>query len=244
MSEIFPSQGASDQESDSQELPQPEPQPYSQTIPQPRQHGDPPRAASIYDESEPVVRQEVAERREQAPVVTGNAPPARKAIPPAGSQQSQRPTPARPAATTPDPAQSNTLRAANQLRVAARGAAEAAQANARAQAAKTQAVAQAQATAIREAAAVDPVQPQQQPQPEPAVQTAAAPAPAATAAPLSDSAQKVEEWKEIAEATWADASVILKDIQRESEVYIRANPTRAALTALGIGFVLGVVLKR
>jgi ElaB/YqjD/DUF883 family membrane-anchored ribosome-binding protein len=70
-------------------------------------------------------------------------------------------------------------------------------------------------------------------------------APQSAAAALSPSAQqKVDEWKDIAEATWADASIVLKDIQTEGERYIRANPTRAALTALGVGFVLGVFLKR
>ena len=85
------------------------------------------------------------------------------------------------------------------------------------------------------------------PQPAPGpTGPATAPAPAPDPAPqLSQSAQdKVAEWKAVAEATWADASVVLKDIQKESERYIRANPTRAALTALGVGFVLGVILKR
>lgn len=84
--------------------------------------------------------------------------------------------------------------------------------------------------------------PQTSPPPQP---DAAAQAPAASAPTLSPGAQqKVAEWKEIAELTWADASIVLKDIQKEGERYIRANPTRAALTALGVGFVLGVFLKR
>jgi len=49
---------------------------------------------------------------------------------------------------------------------------------------------------------------------------------------------------ESARAAWADTRVRLREFQRETEAYVRAHPTKAILGAAGLGFVLGVLLKR
>lgn len=49
---------------------------------------------------------------------------------------------------------------------------------------------------------------------------------------------------ESARTAWADARVRLREFQSEAEVYVRANPTKGVLVAVGIGFVLGVLIKR
>jgi ElaB/YqjD/DUF883 family membrane-anchored ribosome-binding protein len=107
---------------------------------------------------------------------------------------------------------------------------------------------------VAAAPAQQPAQARPQPRPQASPAPTAAPvtaqqtlvnAAATAAAALSPSAQQtVDEWKAIAEASWADASIVLKDIQKEGERYVRENPTRAVITALGVGFVLGVFLKR
>jgi ElaB/YqjD/DUF883 family membrane-anchored ribosome-binding protein len=49
---------------------------------------------------------------------------------------------------------------------------------------------------------------------------------------------------ETALTAWADARVRLREFQSEAEIYVRANPTKAVLGAVGVGFVLGLLLKR
>jgi ElaB/YqjD/DUF883 family membrane-anchored ribosome-binding protein len=47
-----------------------------------------------------------------------------------------------------------------------------------------------------------------------------------------------------AEEVWDDALHRVRSFQDDSKQYVRENPTKAALTALGIGFVLGLVFRR
>jgi ElaB/YqjD/DUF883 family membrane-anchored ribosome-binding protein len=47
-----------------------------------------------------------------------------------------------------------------------------------------------------------------------------------------------------AEAVLEDAKHRADDLQKEAEEYIRANPLKAVLLALGAGFVVGTLLKR
>lgn len=58
------------------------------------------------------------------------------------------------------------------------------------------------------------------------------------------SAEEGQGMSENARAAWADARVRLREFHREAEIYARANPTKAVLGAVGVGFVLGVLLKR
>ena len=43
---------------------------------------------------------------------------------------------------------------------------------------------------------------------------------------------------------WTDAVGRVRSFQDDTEQYVRENPTKAVLTALGIGFVLGLIFRR
>jgi ElaB/YqjD/DUF883 family membrane-anchored ribosome-binding protein len=47
-----------------------------------------------------------------------------------------------------------------------------------------------------------------------------------------------------AEAAWGDATDRVRTFQQDAEQYVRENPTKAVVTALGIGFVLGMIFRR
>jgi ElaB/YqjD/DUF883 family membrane-anchored ribosome-binding protein len=56
-----------------------------------------------------------------------------------------------------------------------------------------------------------------------------------------------EAWdqaRDKAEHAWGDAKVRVRSFQEETEQYVRENPTKAVFTALGIGFVLGLIFRR
>ena len=50
--------------------------------------------------------------------------------------------------------------------------------------------------------------------------------------------------KEMAENSFGDAKEKLKVLATDGEKYVRENPGKAVLAAVGVGFVLGVLLKR
>ena len=53
-----------------------------------------------------------------------------------------------------------------------------------------------------------------------------------------------DEYRGRAEEVWNDARYRVRSFQEDSEQYVRENPTRAVCTALGIGFVLGLIFRR
>jgi ElaB/YqjD/DUF883 family membrane-anchored ribosome-binding protein len=53
-----------------------------------------------------------------------------------------------------------------------------------------------------------------------------------------------QEYRGKAEEYWNDASDRVRSFQDDTEQYVRENPTKAVLTALGIGFVLGLIFRR
>ena len=53
-----------------------------------------------------------------------------------------------------------------------------------------------------------------------------------------------EDYHGKAEQAWDDARYRARTLQEDSEQYIRENPTKAVFAALGIGFVLGLILRR
>jgi ElaB/YqjD/DUF883 family membrane-anchored ribosome-binding protein len=55
---------------------------------------------------------------------------------------------------------------------------------------------------------------------------------------------KAQEYRARAEQALEEARVRAKTFRDESEQYIRENPTRALLTALGVGFVVGLIFRR
>ena len=53
-----------------------------------------------------------------------------------------------------------------------------------------------------------------------------------------------QEYRGRAEEYWNDASNRVRSFQDDTEQYVRENPTKAVLTALGVGFVLGLIFRR
>jgi len=53
-----------------------------------------------------------------------------------------------------------------------------------------------------------------------------------------------EEYRGRAETAWNDALSRVCGFQDDSEKYVRENPTKAVFTALGVGFVLGMIFRR
>ena len=47
-----------------------------------------------------------------------------------------------------------------------------------------------------------------------------------------------------AEQAWGDAQNRARTLQEDGEQYVRENPTKAVFSALGIGFILGLIFRR
>jgi ElaB/YqjD/DUF883 family membrane-anchored ribosome-binding protein len=56
--------------------------------------------------------------------------------------------------------------------------------------------------------------------------------------------EKTAEIRERAEVAYEDAVVRVKALQKDTEEYVRANPLKAVLIAVGAGFVLGALARR
>jgi ElaB/YqjD/DUF883 family membrane-anchored ribosome-binding protein len=52
------------------------------------------------------------------------------------------------------------------------------------------------------------------------------------------------EYRGKVEQTWHDARDRVRTFQEDADKYVRANPTKTVFTALGIGFVLGLIFRR
>ena len=53
-----------------------------------------------------------------------------------------------------------------------------------------------------------------------------------------------EDYRDKATQAWDDAKVRVRTLQEDGEDYVRENPMKAVVTALGIGFVLGLIFRR
>jgi ElaB/YqjD/DUF883 family membrane-anchored ribosome-binding protein len=53
-----------------------------------------------------------------------------------------------------------------------------------------------------------------------------------------------DEYRHRAEGVWDDALHRVRSFQDDSKEYVRENPTKAVFTALGVGFVLGLIFRR
>jgi ElaB/YqjD/DUF883 family membrane-anchored ribosome-binding protein len=53
-----------------------------------------------------------------------------------------------------------------------------------------------------------------------------------------------DEYLGSAEGVWHGALHRVRSFQDDSEQYVRENPTKAVLSALGVGFVLGLIFRR
>jgi len=52
------------------------------------------------------------------------------------------------------------------------------------------------------------------------------------------------EYRGKAEQAWGDAQDKVRTFQEDGEAYVRDNPTKAVFTALGIGFLLGMIFRK
>jgi ElaB/YqjD/DUF883 family membrane-anchored ribosome-binding protein len=55
---------------------------------------------------------------------------------------------------------------------------------------------------------------------------------------------KAQELRGKAEAAYTDARDRAQSLRGESEQWIRENPTRAVLTAMGVGFIIGLMFRK
>ncbi len=55
---------------------------------------------------------------------------------------------------------------------------------------------------------------------------------------------KAQHFKETATEQWQDTRVKAKEIHVTAEDYIRQNPTKCVLSALGVGFLVGLIVRR
>jgi ElaB/YqjD/DUF883 family membrane-anchored ribosome-binding protein len=53
-----------------------------------------------------------------------------------------------------------------------------------------------------------------------------------------------DEYRERGIEVWEDALNRVRSFQDDSKQYVRENPTKAVFTALGVGFVLGLIFRR
>jgi ElaB/YqjD/DUF883 family membrane-anchored ribosome-binding protein len=60
----------------------------------------------------------------------------------------------------------------------------------------------------------------------------------------SASGETVGEYREKAEQVWDDTRERIQTFKRATDQYLPKNPTKAVFTALGIGFVLGLMRRR
>lgn len=54
----------------------------------------------------------------------------------------------------------------------------------------------------------------------------------------------VDEYRARGKEVWDDALHRVRGFQNEGKQYVRANPIKAVFTALGVGFVLGLIFRR
>ena len=55
---------------------------------------------------------------------------------------------------------------------------------------------------------------------------------------------KAQQFKQVAGEQVQTSKVRAKEIHSETEEYIRENPTKAVLTALGVGFLVGLIIRK
>ena len=54
----------------------------------------------------------------------------------------------------------------------------------------------------------------------------------------------VEEWRGKAEQVAGDAQERIRSLPEQSKRYVRENPTKAIISVLGIGILLGLIIRR
>ncbi|HEY0368349.1 MAG TPA: hypothetical protein VGC85_02015 [Chthoniobacterales bacterium] len=60
----------------------------------------------------------------------------------------------------------------------------------------------------------------------------------------SAATQMAGEYRGRANQAWEDAQTRARTLQDDGEQYVRENPTKAVFSALGIGFILGLLFRK
>jgi len=60
----------------------------------------------------------------------------------------------------------------------------------------------------------------------------------------SAATERAQHIKETANEQWQDTRVKAKELQVTAEDYIRQNPTKCVISALGLGFLIGLIVRR
>lgn len=63
-------------------------------------------------------------------------------------------------------------------------------------------------------------------------------------AAVDSTADRAEQIRQAAETGWEEAKVKMQDLLQEGEAYVRENPGKSVASALGVGFVLGLLFRR
>jgi ElaB/YqjD/DUF883 family membrane-anchored ribosome-binding protein len=64
------------------------------------------------------------------------------------------------------------------------------------------------------------------------------------AALKSAATERAQHLKESANEQWQDTRVKAKELHVTAEDYIRQNPTKCVISALGLGFLIGLIVRR
>lgn len=56
--------------------------------------------------------------------------------------------------------------------------------------------------------------------------------------------ESAENFREVASEQWQDTRIKARELHVSMEDYVRENPTKAVLAAVGAGFVLGLLIRR
>lgn len=56
--------------------------------------------------------------------------------------------------------------------------------------------------------------------------------------------EKAQHLRESASEQWEDTRVKARELQVTAEDYIRQNPTKCVISALGLGFLIGLIVRR
>lgn len=60
----------------------------------------------------------------------------------------------------------------------------------------------------------------------------------------ANATQRAQQVKESADQQWQDTRVKAKEFHVTAEDYIRQNPTKCVISALGLGFLVGLIVRR
>ena len=55
--------------------------------------------------------------------------------------------------------------------------------------------------------------------------------------------ENVNQFRDYADENWTDVKIRFDDYKEEGERYVRQNPTKSILIAIGLGFIIGRILR-